>query len=460
MQKNIKILFSSLLFMLILFLGSSSSIYAAEEGTMFSNAVNITFGKQYYKGWATRSDHLNHYCKIQVPQKGIVTINASKPFDSEGEYGKLELILYNSNNIPIWGSDTYYSVKGASDNYNFKVGLEAGTYYLTIRPTFYVKSGILSTSYCISYQKTDYCEVEPNEATATASPILLSQTYFGSFGADGSDYEDCDYYKVFLSAGNSYKISVGNFSQISPTTTIISLINPAGQSYALGYYLSDRVDIFNNNFDYYQAKYTGYHYIKIDNYLCAPYEYTLCVSPYEKKQQYIDGVKDSYTVTIGDGSINLNPTAIGTLSFKSSNSKVCSVYSDGEVYLRNCGKAVITIEATENDEYKKGTKNVTIIVIPNKPSINSITALRGKKLKITWDTDYDSDGYQIQIAQNKKFTKAKKTYKIKGKYTSQKTISKLKKNKKYYIRMRSYCKTGGKTYYSRWSKIKTKKAKE
>ena len=157
MQKNIKILFSSLLFMLILFLGSSSSIYAAEEGTMFSNAVNITFGKQYYKGWATRSDHLNHYCKIQVPQKGIVTINASKPFDSEGEYGELELILYNSNNIPIWGSDTYYSVKGASDNYNFKVGLEAGTYYLTIRPTFYVKSGILSTSYRISYQKTDYC---------------------------------------------------------------------------------------------------------------------------------------------------------------------------------------------------------------------------------------------------------------------------------------------------------------
>ena len=68
-------------------------------------------------------------------------------------------------------------------------------------------------------------------------------------------------------------------------------------------------------------------------------------------------------------------------------------------------------------------------------------------------------GYQVQLALNKKFTKGKKLVTIKGyKKTAQK-VTKLKAKKKYFVRVRTYTRTGGKNYYSPWSKIKTVKTK-
>ena len=54
---------------------------------------------------------------------------------------------------------------------------------------------------------------------------------------------------------------------------------------------------------------------------------------------------------------------------------------------------------------------------------------------------------------------AKNVY-VKGFAQSSKLIKKLKKNKKYYVRIRTYAKVGKGTYYSAWSakkKVKTKK---
>ena len=41
-----------------------------------------------------------------------------------------------------------------------------------------------------------------------------------------------------------------------------------------------------------------------------------------------------------------------------------------------------------------------------------------------------------------------------GKWTSKKTITKLKKGKTYYVRVRAYKKLSGKKIYGKWSKIK------
>ena len=48
----------------------------------------------------------------------------------------------------------------------------------------------------------------------------------------------------------------------------------------------------------------------------------------------------------------------------------------------------------------------------------------------------------------------------KGAGTASKVIKKLKKGKTYYVRIRAFKKTGGKTYYSEWSAIKSKKVKK
>ena len=48
-----------------------------------------------------------------------------------------------------------------------------------------------------------------------------------------------------------------------------------------------------------------------------------------------------------------------------------------------------------------------------------------------------------------------KTLKKKGYSTVKYKVSKLKAKKKYYVRVRAYVKTGGKTYYGKWSKVKS-----
>lgn len=68
-------------------------------------------------------------------------------------------------------------------------------------------------------------------------------------------------------------------------------------------------------------------------------------------------------------------------------------------------------------------------------------------------------GYQIQLATNSKFTKGKKLVTVKGYAATSKKIKKLKKKKKYFVRIRTYKKVGKITYYSGWSKAKSVKTK-
>lgn len=83
---------------------------------------------------------------------------------------------------------------------------------------------------------------------------------------------------------------------------------------------------------------------------------------------------------------------------------------------------------------------------------SSLKNASGKKVKAKWKKNSKAGGYQIEYSTSKKFTSAKKV-KVSAKSTT-KTISKLKKGKTYYMRIRSYKKTGGKTYYSAWSSAK------
>ena len=77
---------------------------------------------------------------------------------------------------------------------------------------------------------------------------------------------------------------------------------------------------------------------------------------------------------------------------------------------------------------------------------NGFTVKWKKKTKIT--------GYQIQYSTNSKFKKGNKSIKIKNAKTGSKKITKLKSNKKYYVRIRTYKIVNKKTYYSSWSKKK------
>ncbi|MBD5545288.1 MAG: hypothetical protein HDR01_13905 [Lachnospiraceae bacterium] len=120
------------------------------------------------------------------------------------------------------------------------------------------------------------------------------------------------------------------------------------------------------------------------------------------------------------------------------------------------GKATITVKGKGKF---KGTKTVNFYIVPKKLSIKTLKALGNKKLKLTWKRNKTASGYQIQLALDKKFTKGVKTVNIKKNTTISKTISKLKKGKRYYVRIRAYKTVSGKKYYGKYSSVKSVKIK-
>ena len=99
---------------------------------------------------------------------------------------------------------------------------------------------------------------------------------------------------------------------------------------------------------------------------------------------------------------------------------------------------------------------ITAATKPSAPSIKSVSALSGKKAKITVKKLSGADGYSISISTSK--TKGFKTVYTGSKTTYTKT--KLKAKKTYYVKVRAYKLSGGKKIYGSYSKIKSVKIKK
>lgn len=117
---------------------------------------------------------------------------------------------------------------------------------------------------------------------------------------------------------------------------------------------------------------------------------------------------------------------------------------------KNVGKYTVTIKFKN---HYAGTEKRTFTVNPKGTSLSKVTSPKKAQLKVTWKKQAtQTTGYQVQYSTDKNFKKGNKTVTVKGAKTTAKTISKLTKGKKYYVRVRTY-KTVNKTnFYSGWSK--------
>lgn len=128
-------------------------------------------------------------------------------------------------------------------------------------------------------------------------------------------------------------------------------------------------------------------------------------------------------------------------------------------YKNNTKPGNATVYVTFNNVNYSGSMKATFLIIPKKATLSSVKSPKKKQLKITWKKDKTVSGYQLQYSTSKKFYKSKtKTVTVSKKSTS-KTISKLKTNKKYYVRVRSYKTINGKKVYGSWSSVKSVKVK-
>ena len=143
------------------------------------------------------------------------------------------------------------------------------------------------------------------------------------------------------------------------------------------------------------------------------------------------------------------------LTYKSS-SKSVKVDKNGKVTISKnfVGKATITIATAPTKNYKATTKKVTVTVNPAGTKLTSVKNYKGKKLKASWKKNTKGTGYQVQYSTSSKF-KSAKTVTVKGYKSTSKTITKLTKNKKYYVRVRTYKTVSKVNYYSGWSNVKS-----
>ena len=174
--------------------------------------------------------------------------------------------------------------------------------------------------------------------------------------------------------------------------------------------------------------------------------FTITKAPNPNPTPSITCNKTLYKVAYGTKPFKINASSKSKMTFTSSKPKIAAVNKNtGKVTIKNTGVATITIKAG------KVSKKVTVKVSPKKQSVKSVKVVKGKKLTVKWAKDKMASGYQVQISTDKKF---KKNMKSKNLAKTSYTFTKLKTGKKYYVRMRSYKKSGKETLYGTWSKVK------
>lgn len=116
---------------------------------------------------------------------------------------------------------------------------------------------------------------------------------------------------------------------------------------------------------------------------------------------------------------------------------------------KNPGKAKAVIKGTGN---YTGSKTVYFYIAPAKAQLASATSTSAKSMKLKWKKDSKATGYEIYYATKANFSKSsRKVVTISKNKTTSKTIKKLKSNKTYYVKIRSYKKVGSKKIYGDWS---------
>jgi len=157
--------------------------------------------------------------------------------------------------------------------------------------------------------------------------------------------------------------------------------------------------------------------------------------------------KPKVTVKYGSSTL-LNKKTTG-------NSKVTISYAKGR---KNVGTYNVTVKG--KGDYT-GTIVKTFKINPAKPTIYKPSSKKNQ-ITVKWKkVPKQASGYEVKYSTYKDFKKgnATKIQTANSYKTTSLKISQLKSNKTYYVKVRTYKNTAGKTYYSKWSdtrKIKTK----
>ncbi len=380
--------------------------------------------------------------------------------------------IYNSAGEEIWnnGSKQWISTTGMrSDIYN--IDLTAGTYYFKITGHGYYswEESTGNYNFTVSSKSAKESTKEPNNSATNASPIKLGSSIKGQIAINDRE----DYYKITLPYNCKIQINITSYLEF----------------YGLHIYDKDGKEIWSSGSkqwvsttgkrkDSYTIDLsTGIYYLKAHGYGSYSWEsatgnYTFSIKEYIsvpklEKVKSTSQTTSSHTIKWGkvagatgyevyryDSSkkkyVKIKTTS--STKYKASKLKSGTTYKYKiRAYIKKNG---ITYYGAYSSVLSAGTK-------PAKTTLSSVKSKKSSQLTVAWKAVKGASGYQVYYSTSKKFTsKTTKKATVKKQSTKKTTLKKLKKGKKYYVKVRAYKTVSGKKLYGAFSAVKSAKIKK
>lgn len=297
--------------------------------------------------------------------------------------------------------------------------------------------------------------------------ILLSENV--DYSLTYSDFVDAGTAKVTVTGMNSYKGSVTKEYTIKPITFNSKNLSVTFDKTSLVYYGSAVHPVMYVSFNGqplvqdvdYKVTYSknnapGRATVKITGIgnFAGSVSKTFIISP--QKVNSVSIAKNSATTaTVSWGKVD-KVSGYEILKYDANkNSFVHAVYASADstsykfTKLQNSALHSYVVKAyktIDGDKYfGEQSDAVSVFIKPAKAQLTSVT-MKNSTLNVEWKK-LDCTGYEIIYTTDSKFKKGLKTVKIKNSNKTKKAIKKLKKGKKYYVKVRAYAVYNGKKLY-------------
>ncbi len=198
-----------------------------------------------------------------------------------------------------------------------------------------------------------------------------------------------------------------------------------------------------------------------DGVLFGPATVEPCEFKIENAAQKLSGTVDAVSVTAGKQAgyqLNITSDAVAAkASYASSNEKVATVDANGKVTFTGVGAAIITATFTLESYDVVAAQTVFTVNAPAvaKAKLSKVKNKAKKKAVVKWKRVAGASGYQV-------YYKSGKKAKTKTVSSSAKklVLKKLKKGKKYTVKIRAFKTVLGQNFYGAWSSAKKVKIKK
>ncbi len=354
----------------------------------------------------------------------------------------------------------------SNGNFDKSYELTQGTYFIKIYNDSDSASGTFKLrTYFDTEGKTTFPE-NSNDTIYKASSISLGQKVLGHTAANNSD----DYYKIVIPGDGKYIFTYRTRTESGRYKPYLydSSLNEVKKDS-----LSDAASLT------WEVK-KGTYYFRISNSASGFYDMivTCDTHSYSTTKVTPATLKNNGSITkkcSGCGKTTkttiYRPTSINltkkTYTYDGKAKKPGVVVTNAKGFTIGSSSYTVSYDkdATSVGKHKvkinfkgkySGSTVKTYTIKPKSTSISKLSKVKkGFKVTVKKQSAKTATGYQVQYSLNSKFKSAKdKT--IKG---TSLTVKGLKKNTVYYVRVRTYKKSEGKTYYSSWSAAKSVRTK-